>query len=339
VDALALLAAFLWELIRLPPFDVVVTMTHPPMVAVLAALATRVKGGRLVYWVMDLNPDEAIAAGWLSAKSPAAWILDRALRFSLLSSHKIIVLDRFMRQRIETKGVPAETLTVIAPWSRDDLVHYDAPGRAAFRAAHGLSDKFVVMYGGNVSLVHPLDTLLMAAAELRDRKDIVFCFVGGGNALPKVRAFAVERGTDNIICIPYPPLSEVGAALSAADLHTVIMGDAMVGIVHPCKIYNVLALGIPFLHVGPRRNHISDIIATLRTPGAAYAADHGQVSDVVIAILDAAERRLGPLQELAASATAFSQGSLVPVIGRLLVDTAQPGSSGSLRRENAVSGD
>jgi glycosyltransferase involved in cell wall biosynthesis len=330
LDTAALLAAFLWQLICLPRFDVVVAMTHPPMVAVLAALATRCKGGRLLYWVMDLNPDEAIAAGWLSARSPVARILNRALRFTLLSSHRIIVLDRFMRQRIEDKGVPAERISVIPPWSRDDLVHYDLAGRVAFRAAHGLTDKFVVMYGGNMTPVHPLDTLLLAAAELRDRTDIVFCFVGGGNALPEVRAFAAECGLRNVVCIPYLPLGEVGTALSAADLHTVVMGEAMVSIVHPCKIYNVLALGIPILHIGPPRNHIVDMLDSVRTEGAAYHAFHGDVGTVTASIVDAAARRLRTVDELKTVVTPFSQSTLVRKVVRVLELTAETQASPAL---------
>ena len=292
----------------------------------------------MVYWVMDLNPDEAIAAGWLSPNSLAARILNRALLFTLRSSHRIIVLDRFMRQRIEAKGVPGERIVVIPPWSHDDVVRNDPAGRAAFRAAHGLTDKFVVMYSGNLSLVHPLDPLLMAAAELRDRTDIAFCFVGAGNALPGVRAFAGAHGLRNIVCVPYQPLGEVGASLSAADLHTVVMGEAMVGIVHPCKIYNVLAVGIPILHIGPRRDHIVDIFEGVKTPGAAYDADHGDVKAVVSAILDAADRRLGSLQELKSAASAFSQHSLIPNVIQVLVEAARPAASSVLSMKESVSG-
>ena len=41
------------------------------------------------------------------------------------------------------------------------------------------------------------------------------------------------------------------------------MGDQFVGIVHPCKIYNILAVKRPFLYIGPKDSHVSDIIAKL----------------------------------------------------------------------------
>src|SRR3989338_5802397 len=42
-----------------PRQDVVVGLTSPPLVAAVACAFCVIKGGRFVYWVMDLNPDEA----------------------------------------------------------------------------------------------------------------------------------------------------------------------------------------------------------------------------------------------------------------------------------------
>ena len=50
---------------RLQRFDVVVAMTSPPLISFLSSLAVPGRASNLVFWSMDLNPDEAIAAGWL----------------------------------------------------------------------------------------------------------------------------------------------------------------------------------------------------------------------------------------------------------------------------------
>ena len=52
----------------LPHFDVVVAMTSPPLISFLSSLAVPGRASNLVFWSMDLNPDEAIAAGWLREK-------------------------------------------------------------------------------------------------------------------------------------------------------------------------------------------------------------------------------------------------------------------------------
>jgi glycosyltransferase involved in cell wall biosynthesis len=307
-DSVAITVAYSLELLRSPRFDVVVAMTHPPMISVLAALAIRIKSGRLVSWIMDLNPDEAIAMGWLSDDSRIAKLLHRLLAFSLQSSTLIVVLDRFMRDRIVRKGISPGRIMILPPWSQDTSVKYDPIARVELRKLQGWTDQFVVMYAGNISTIHPLDTLLQVAQRLRSRTDITFCFVGGGNALVQVQEFARAHALTNVCCLPHQPASP----LSASDLQVVVMGDKMVGIVHPCKIYNILSMGIPFLHIGPRADHISDMMGVLREPGSAYSVDHGDVDAADRAILDAAARRLGRSAELRRLAARFSEHVLLP---------------------------
>ena len=144
-----------------------------------------------------------------------------------------------------------EKIAVLPPWSHDSEVRFDPAGRERFRKAHSLEDKFVVMYSGNHSPCHPLDTVLLAAERLASNNDIAFCFVGGGTEFSRVKLFAKARRMSNVLCLPYQPLNELAASLSAADLHLVVMGDPFVGLVHPCKIYNIMRVGAPLLYIGP----------------------------------------------------------------------------------------
>src|SRR6266542_292710 len=113
------------RLLFLPRFDVVVTLTSPPLISVLGALFVRAKGGRFLFWVMDLNPDEAVAAGWLKRDSFATRTLQRLLRYSLGQAEKVIVLDRFMKQRILAMGISETRICVLPPWSLNDKIRYD----------------------------------------------------------------------------------------------------------------------------------------------------------------------------------------------------------------------
>ena len=268
--------------------DVVIGLTSPPLISWIGAWFARLKGGRFVFWVMDLNPDEAIAAGWLNPTSRTSRMLQWMLNDSLRRSSLVIVLDRFMAQRISAKGVEPDAIAVVPPWSLDDIVAYDGAGRARFRAEHGLTEKFVVMYSGNHSPCHPLTTLLEAAERLRDTKEIAFCFIGGGSEVQTVARFAAERTLSNITVLPYQRLNALGASLSSADLHTVVMGNPFVGIIHPCKVYNIRALGIPFLYIGPPESHVTHLAPT-------YSVRHGDVDAVVRHIETAAAAGSGAL--------------------------------------------
>ena len=298
--------------------DAVVALTSPPLISWLASIFTRLKGGRLIFWVMDLNPDEAIAAGWLKAGSLAAKLLGTLLKSSMSRADRIVVLDRFMKDRIVAKGVPEDKIVVIPPFS-DDSVRYDKQGREEFRALHNLSGKFVVMHAGNHSPCHSLDTLLESATQLKERADVVFCFVGGGSELCKVRDYARAQHLKNIYCLPYEPQERLAGLLSAADLHVVVMGEAFRGIVHPSKIYNILAIGLPFLYIGPNESHMGDIIGRIGNNGLAMHATKGDVASVVRQILNSADKvRSEAAPERTILAEDFSRSTLLPrLIGEI----------------------
>lgn len=306
------------RLLLLPRFDVVVALTSPPLISVLGAIFVRMKGGRFIFWVMDLNPDEAIAAGWLKENSFTGKILKSFLRYSLRHASRVIVLDRFMKERIRKHGISDERITVLPPWAHGDAV-FDEAGRLAFREHHNLSQKFVVMYSGNHSPCHPLNTLLEAALKLADRSEIAFCFVGGGTEQAKVKSFAAQHKLKRVSSLPYQPLKGLAGSLSSADLHTVVMGDGFSGIVHPCKVYNILSIGIPFLYIGPTESHVTDIAAQATNGFAMYSARHGEVDKVVAHILKAAEQKTslkgGGSPELASK---FAKDALLPRMIQLL---------------------
>jgi len=199
----------------------------------------------------------------------------------------------------------------IPPWAHDDLVRFDPDARRRFRERHGLAEKFVVMYSGNHSPCHPLDTLLAAAERLADRPEIVFLFVGGGSEFRKPLAL-YRRGVPNIRCLPYQPQEELAGSLSAADLHVVVMGSAFVGIVHPCKLYNILAVGAPFLYIGPKESHITDLVADFQGNGSALVSGHGDVESVIRQILVAAQHPSMDRSYAREFASQFSRQVLVP---------------------------
>ncbi|MBV8068480.1 MAG: glycosyltransferase family 4 protein [Acidobacteriaceae bacterium] len=308
-DFASFLLGCAWQLLLLGRQDVVIALTSPPLIGFLAALFVRIKGGQFLYWVMDLNPDQALAAGLLHADDPRAQFLEDVLRFTLTAASRIVVLDRFMKARICGRVADPSRVSIIPPWSHASLASGAEARREKFRREYNLENKFVVMYAGNHSPCHPLDTLVHAAENLAGDREIVFCFVGGGIEHKKIAEQAQKMG--NILCLPYPRPEELADPLFAADLHVAVMGDAYLGIVHPCKVYNILALGTPLLYIGPEESHVTDVAASAAASDWFYSARHGDVQQVCAHIRQAKKAgRLGIAEEKEAAA-AFSQRLLL----------------------------
>ncbi len=186
------------------------------------------------------------------------------------------------------------------------------------------------MYSGNHSACHPLDTLLTAALTLQSEERIVFCFVGGGSEFHKVKDFARNNSLSNILCLPYQPRSQLAGSLSAADLHVVIMGERFKGLVHPCKVYNIIAIGAPFLYIGPEESHVSDLLKRYPAQMQARTAHHGDIGCVVAhirAAAAAATLHISPSNELM---SLVSSESLIP---RMIAIVKQPFEDGAATSE------
>lgn len=255
--------------------------TSPPLIGTAAALAKILRGIPIAYWAMDLNPDQLIAMGKVKPASLAARILERINRFFLSQSDLIVALDRFMARRLEQRGVDTARMLVMPPWPQEDHIQPIAPDQNPFRERHQLMGRLVIMYSGNHSPANPLSTLLDAAVRLKDDDSIRFLFVGGGLGKREVEACIRDHQLTNALSLPYQPLESLGESLGAADVHVVSLGDNMVGIIHPCKIYGAMAVGRPVLFLGPRPSHVADL---LDQHEIGWHVSHGDVDGCVRAI-------------------------------------------------------
>lgn len=252
----------------------IIVSTSPPMCAIAAMVLRAVKRVPIKYWIMDLNPDQMIAVGKIKETSFPARAFNLLNRMILRRAQEVIVMDRFMAERVNRKVDVTSKLTILPPWPHEDHLESVPHEQNPFREKHGLQGKTVVMYSGNHGFSTPVTTVLQAALKLRHRDDIVFMFIGGGVGKKEVEQVIAEHKPGNIRSLPYQPLDQIKYSLSAADVHVVTVGDDVVGIVHPCKIYGAMALARPILLVAPDPCHASDLVTANQI---GWHIGHGEV--------------------------------------------------------------
>ena len=267
-----------WIALTTRRIDGILFSTSPPMVGLVVSIAAFLRRVPTAYWAMDLNPDQLIALRKISASSFTARVLEAVNRFILKRTSLVIALDRFMADRLRSRASLDHKMVIIPPWPHERYVSEMETSTNPFREKHGLTGKFVVMYSGNHTASNPLTTLLEATLSFKDDPDFIFAFVGGGLGKAGVEAFIREHGLKQVISIAYQPLAELRHSLSAADVHVVSLGEELVGIVHPCKIYSAMAVARPILFFGPNPSHISDL---LHGHSFGWQIVHGDVAKTV----------------------------------------------------------
>lgn len=237
----ASLAAF-----RIGRPDVIVSLTDPPIVALIAIAAARASGARFVFLSQDVFPEvtrllENFQSGTIDG------LLARVGRFTVKHADRIVALGDTMKRRLmETKRAEPERIRVIHNWADTEAIR---PGSKdnAFARAHGLVDKFVVMHSGNVGLSQDVDGLLDAAERLRDLPDLVIAIVGEGARKRTLQEAAQRRGLTNVRFFSYQPKSELNNSFATADIFIVSLKRGLAGFIVPSKLYSILAAGRPFI--------------------------------------------------------------------------------------------
>jgi glycosyltransferase involved in cell wall biosynthesis len=259
--------------------DGVVLTTIPATTGLMYLVLRAIRRFPTLYWVMDVNPDQAVALGAFRENSLSVNLLNAANARLIRGSKSVVVLDRYMRQRILRKHAIQDhqcgKVETIPPWPLSAHLRPIPREENSFVTAHHLEGKqCIFMYSGNHSLVHPLDTLLEAIRGKKQRKELAFLFVGGGRGKQSVEAYIENERPVNVRSLPYQPLESLSFSLSAADVQIVVMGEKMVGIVHPCKIYGAMAVGKPVLFIGPKESHLGELVSL---HGFGWVVEHGDV--------------------------------------------------------------
>jgi glycosyltransferase involved in cell wall biosynthesis len=243
---------------RLPRPDIVVTETDPFFLGFVGRRIQKRRGSRFIAYLQDIYPDIAVACGkardGLFIRTLRSWLFGAYSR-----ADRVVVLSRDMKQRCVENGVAPERIAVIPNWS-DVTSLFPVKVNNAFRRAHGLGGKFVVMYSGNMGLPHLLEPVLDAAQLLADERDVEFMFVGGGVQKEPLEESARRRGLANVTFLSYQPKASLSQSLSAADVQIVSVKPGVISCLMPSKVYGVLAAGCPVLAVTPIESELGEMI-------------------------------------------------------------------------------
>jgi colanic acid biosynthesis glycosyl transferase WcaI len=282
-----------WRLLRMARAgDVVVAMTDPPLLSVVAAPIARLRGAHLVNWLQDIFPEVAEALEVGGSLGALAFALLRPLRNRSLRAADInVVVSNRMADRLVEERIPRKTVRTIENWSDGDLISPVAVSESELRRKWGLEGAFVIGYAGNLGRAHDLATIVAAMVLLQERaaspegdvpNRIRFVFIGGGAQFSQLEREVSQRGLHNVVTRPYQPRDQLSQTLAVADVHLVTLKPKLEGLVVPSKFYGVLAAGRPVLFVGARNGELAKIVQEI---GCGFAVESGDVERLMDRIL------------------------------------------------------
>ncbi|HYM62863.1 MAG TPA: glycosyltransferase family 4 protein [Thermoanaerobaculia bacterium] len=247
-------SAFLALFLMIRRKSLVVAKTDPPLISAVAALATRLRGGTLVNWVQDLFPDVAVALGVMRSGSLTTRLANRLRDAALRRARTNVALGDLMAEAIRARGA---RVVVQHNWADSSLVPV-ARDANSLRAEWGLGDHFVAGYSGNLGRAHEFATLLGAMRQLAGDPRVRFLIIGAGAHLAELRE--KTAGLGNVRFQPYQPRETLGMSLSVPDVHLISLQPALEGLIVPSKLYGILAVARPAIHIGASEGEVGRIL-------------------------------------------------------------------------------
>ena len=231
-----------------PRPNVMFVESQPLSLGLVAILMKWLRGVPYIYNVPDLQIDVAQQLGFMRNRGLLRFAA--ALEnFFLRQSWKVSTVTHHFIEHFHKRGLPRTQITFLPNGADTEFLKPQPPSQALLDR-WGLQGKKVFLYVGTHAYYHGLDTLVEAAALLRERADIVFLMIGNGPERARLKQLSRDRGLTNIIFgqSPYEEMDQLYsiAYASVATLRNLEVAQGM----RLSKVFPSLSCAVPVIYAG-----------------------------------------------------------------------------------------
>jgi colanic acid biosynthesis glycosyl transferase WcaI len=289
------IACFFYLLIKAKQKDIIIANTDPPMVSVVAAAITKIKRNTLINWLQDVFPEIAYELAHKPTTSFSYYILKHIRNWSLRAASKNVALGQLMSDRVNTYTKQPEKTQIIPNWVISKQSGNIPHDKNFLRSEWNLEGKLAVGYSGNLGRAHDYLTFFQSALSLKESRDIIFLFIGGGAGMRDLKKIVNDARLENVIFKPYQPTEHLHLSLAAIDIHLASLDPNLEGLIVPSKLYGILAAARPILFVGDKGGEIGRLIEKNHCGKAVAVGDAQILTDQIKLMSQDAEycRKLG----------------------------------------------
>lgn len=264
-------------------YDVVlVNQLSPVMMASAGVKYKKKHGTKLVYYCLDLWPESLIAGG-IKRGSLLYRIFDKISAKLYNRADRILVTSKnFVSYFEEQFGMNKDKLAYLPQYAED--MFKPAPSEE--------KDTVDITFAGNIGVAQSVDTIIKAAAALRDIEDLRFNIVGDGSALADCKALVEELNTTNVIFHGRKAIEEMPEIYRNSDAMLVTLSDdPFISKTLPGKVQTYMAAGRPI--IGAINGEAAEVIREAECGLCGPAEDHEALAQNIRDFLKSDKARFG----------------------------------------------
>ncbi|EGT3617005.1 glycosyltransferase family 4 protein [Clostridium perfringens] len=262
-------------------YDKILFVSNPPLVPFIGYLIKKLRGKNYIYLVHDIYPDVAEKLGVIKKGSVISKVMNYMNKKIYTNAERIIALGRDMKQVIINKGVDEEKIEIVTNWA-DSRVNFEKEVDENFYKKYGLENKFNILYTGNISRVHAIDTIVDVAKILKNEDDIMFTFVGDGNKKQNLIELKEKEGLSNIQLGNYMFGEEYNNLLNCADLFITTLQQGIEGLGVPSKTYTYMSVAKPLIAIMSKESEIGSMVKKYNLGKQFDCNDANEIADFIL---------------------------------------------------------
>lgn len=265
--------------------------SNPPVLPLVPILAKRLYGTDFVFVAYDVYPEVAYASGALAPDSAISRVMARLNRALYRHAAGVVALTDEMRAFLlaHRPELDAARVVTIANWAHERRRSPDAAAWARFGYAEG---QFVVAYFGNMGTCQDMETLLRAAALLKDDGRVRFLIVGHGNKKEAVARRIEAEGLRSVQLLGFLTGQDFEQAVAVSACAVVSLERGLMGTCAPSKYYSYLQGGMPVLAVVEAGSYLASEVEGEGIGRAVTIGDGEALRDAILELAaDPARRR------------------------------------------------
>jgi glycosyltransferase involved in cell wall biosynthesis len=197
---------------------------------------------------------------------------------------RIFTITDGMKQVLKKYAVNSE-IEVVPVWTDNTFFKSMDSMDNPFLKKYNLLGKFVVLYSGNIGISGDVDILIDVANEVKN-ENIIFLIIGEGAKKSIIEERVRNFGINNVIMLPWQPVSELPYSLSSASLAVISLGIKSSKLSIPSKLYNFLSVGAPLLCISSKGSEVESLVSKYKC-GRNF--EPGEISGIVNFIVEVAE--------------------------------------------------
>jgi len=219
--------------------DQIVVFQVSPITQIIPAVVMKKRAKiPLVVYIQDLWPMSVTTVG-VKTDSFFYKLLRKFCTYLYSQADKLAITSRSY-EKILTNELHVKVKCIYLPQFAEDIFTQNLQKRT--------NGKFNVLFAGSIGAAQSVETIVLAANELRENKEILFWIVGGGRKYDDVVKLAKELKLDNVNFTGHLPIEEMPYYHELADLFVVTLADnPLINITLPAKVQTYMACGKPIV--------------------------------------------------------------------------------------------